>query len=423
MYNRVYNYLNDNNLLFHKQFGFRKGHSTDHALIELINSIYDSFNQNKYTLGVFIDLSKAFGTVDHNVLIDKLNLYDIKSNSLKWFSSYLSKRKQVIQAGAIKTSNLDITCGVPQGSILGPLLFIIYVNDLCNASKIFEPIIFADDINLFFSHKNIKELFHNANLDLNKVFKWFNANRLSINKDKTKYTLFHKAREKDNIPLKLPPLFMSDREVKRITSVKYLGVLIDEHFTWKENITVIESKVSKNLGILYRARRVLDSTALKNLYFSFIHSYLNYGNIVSTSTSRTKLKKLASKQKQALRIVYNESTDIKEIMVRMKVLNIYKLNIYQILNFMFRIKTNTAPCIFGNQFTEIQHRYSTRFSKNSFVESQLVYSQTKCSVSSWGPRLWDKLLDLQQKSLDSEICFKKSIKLSLLSLENEIRFF
>ena len=114
MYNRVYNYLNDNNLLFHKQFGFRKSHSTDHALIELINSTYDSFNQNKYTLGVFIDLSKAFNTVDHNILIDKLNLYGIKNNSLKWFSSYLSNRKQFIQAGAIKTSNLNVICGVPQ---------------------------------------------------------------------------------------------------------------------------------------------------------------------------------------------------------------------------------------------------------------------------------------------------------------------
>ena len=107
MYNRVYNFLNDNNLLFRKQFSFRKGHSTDHALIKLIDSIYYSFNQNKYTLGVFIDLSKGFDTVDHNILIDKLNSYGIKNNSLKWFSSYLSNRKQFVQGGAIKTSSLD----------------------------------------------------------------------------------------------------------------------------------------------------------------------------------------------------------------------------------------------------------------------------------------------------------------------------
>ena len=160
---RVYNYLNDNNL-FHKQFGIRKGHSTDHALAELINGIYDSFDQNKYTLVVFIDLSKAFDTVDLNILIDKLNLYGIKNNRLKCFSSYLSNRKQFILAGATKTSNLDITCGVSLGSILRPLLLIVYVHDLCNVFKIFEPIIFADDTILFFSHKNIKGLFHTANI-------------------------------------------------------------------------------------------------------------------------------------------------------------------------------------------------------------------------------------------------------------------
>ena len=203
MFSCVYNYQNNDNL-FHKQFGFRRGHSNDHAFIELINSIYDSFNQNKYTLGVFIDLSKAFDTADHDILVDKLNIYGIKNNSLKWFSSYLSHRKQFKQAGAIKTSNLDIIFGVAQRSILGPPLFIIYVNNLRNVSKIFEPITFPDDTNLFFSHKNMKEIFHTADLELKKFFKWFNASKLSLSKDKTKYTLFLRARAKDNIPLKLP---------------------------------------------------------------------------------------------------------------------------------------------------------------------------------------------------------------------------
>ena len=149
----------------------------------------------------------------------------MKNNIHKWFLSYLSNRKQFMHAGAIKTSSLDIICGAPEGAILGPLLFIIYVNDFCSISKIFEPIIFADDTNLIFSHRTIKELFNIANLELNKVFKGFYANKLYLNKDKTKNTFFRKVREKNNIPLKLPSLFINDREIKRITSIKYFGVM------------------------------------------------------------------------------------------------------------------------------------------------------------------------------------------------------
>ena len=223
-----------------------------------------------------------------------------------WFKSYLSNRKQYLEYkdnfNEQKTTNLlQIKCGVPQGSILGPLLFLIYINDLSLVSTFLSPIMFADDTNLFYSHNNIKILFKNADDELESISQWFKANKLSLIEGKTKFTLFHKPCDKDNLPLQLPNLKINNNEIKRSSSIKFLGVLVDENLTWIDHITLFENKLSKNLGLLHKAKNYLKS--MVSLYYSFIHSYLNYGNIAWCSTSMTKLKKLLSKQKQALRTI------------------------------------------------------------------------------------------------------------------------
>ena len=146
MYNRIYKHLENNNLLSDKQFGFQLNHCTEHAILQLVNDISSFFERGEYTLGIFIDFSKAFDTVDHEILISKLEYYGIKEKALKWLKSYLSEQKQFISySNVAKTSMSSIICGIQQGSILGPLLILVYVNDLHKASLILKPVAFADD--------------------------------------------------------------------------------------------------------------------------------------------------------------------------------------------------------------------------------------------------------------------------------------
>lgn len=203
MYNRIYKHLTSNKLLYRKQLGFQKNCSTEHAIMQFTRDILESFEKGEYTLGVFIDLSKAFDTVDHEILLKKLKYYGVKGINLNWLKSYLSNRKQYVHSDGVLKQLLNIKCGVPQGSILGPLLFLIYVNDFYKASNLLNEIMFADDTNLFLTHKNLNILFNSMNTELQEISSWFKSNKLSLNIDKTKWTIFHPTSKKEIITTKL----------------------------------------------------------------------------------------------------------------------------------------------------------------------------------------------------------------------------
>ena len=248
MYNRLYQYLTDQKILHSQQVGFRKRHSTEHAIVQFVDQTYESFENDNYTVGIFVNLSKAFDTVDHEILLKKLEIYGIMGANLTWFRNYLKNRKQYICINNDnKTNQQKVTCGVPQGSVHGSLLFLIYVNDLPSASNLLNNI-FVDDANLFFEHKDISVLFSTVSRELQNINEWFISNKLSLNVKKKKFSLFHKASRRDDLPFVLPKLFINNQVTKRQPSIKFLGILLDENLSWKEYLKLTENKIAKNIG-------------------------------------------------------------------------------------------------------------------------------------------------------------------------------
>ena len=185
---------------------------------------------------MLIDLSKAFDTADHSILLRKLELYGITDRNCAWIKSYLSNRSQYIQVGEnSRTEYCVVKCRVPQGSILGPMLFLLNVNDLKNASSALDTIMFADDTNLFYTHSNIQKLFSTMNEELASINQWFTSNKLSSNAKKIKYFFFHKHSKTDDIPLMLPKLTTGNHDIERQEFIKCLGVRLYENMNWKEH--------------------------------------------------------------------------------------------------------------------------------------------------------------------------------------------
>ena len=227
---------------------------------------------------------------------------------------------------------------------------------------------FVDDTNFFYSHKNIEGLFYTVNSELEKVSQWFKANKLSINIKKTKFTLFHKNSFKDDIPVKLTALMIGSNNIERVSSIKYFGVMLDQHIFGIDHVRTVKNKIAKNVGLPFRVSQFLNEDSLKTVYFSYIHFYLNQKNIAWASTHATKMKRVYLKQKHAVRIVFNKDklTHLNILFENLNVLNVYEINIYQHLNFMHDFINNQIPTKFSNFIKRPEHKYPKKFSQPSF---------------------------------------------------------
>ena len=299
VYSRVYKFLVETDQLYQSQYGFRSGHSCQNAISELIGTILKNQEENKMTIGVFIDLSKAFDTLSHDILLNKLSKYGIRGITLKWFESYLSNRSMRVKiqnnTGEMEYSTYHpLTYGTPQGSCLGPLLFLIFINDLHYSVNYGTSLLFADDTTIIHSHKNLRYLKWTVETDLNNLMDWFKANKLTLNLNKTVCMLFNSKAKAIKLSLNIGDYILQTSE-----TVKFLGVWIDEKLAWTKHTSLLTIKLKQNMHLLRINNKFLTKDTKKLIYYAHILSHLNYGLLVWGNMIRydtlTKLQKIMNK--------------------------------------------------------------------------------------------------------------------------------
>ena len=312
---RLVSYLEKEDILVSEQFGFRKGINTAHALHTMVENISHALEKKLNVIGIFVDLKKAFDTVNHALLLKKLQHYGIRGKAYDLFKSYLSSRKQYVSIRNTDSQYLYVSYGVPQGSILGPLLFLIYVNDICKCSAVLKFVLFADDTNIFFSSSNLDTFEDTVNQELALLSKWFNTNKLSLNVQKTSYMLFQKRTSSFN-----PVIKINETVLQCVTSTKFLGVQLDNKMLWKDHITYVRGKLSSVLSVLYRVRSLVDSKSLILLYNTLFVPHMYYCCSIWGNTCKTFLKSITSVQKRAVYILDPNLSRTNEIFAKYKLL-------------------------------------------------------------------------------------------------------
>ena len=410
---RLMSFIENHHVLTDRQYGFRSNHSTLLALTEFVEKVTSAIDKQESTIGVFIDLKKAFDTVDHKILLSKLQCYGIRGLALDWITSYLANRGQYVCYNNSNSELNNIKCGVPQGSILGPVLFILYINDMCEVSKLLNIILFADDTSIFYSTRNIVDITCTVNNELEKLDIWFRVNKLSLNVNKTNVIMFTNKKQ-------LRPtvnIVLNGKNIEQVSHTKFLGVIIDENLTWREQIKTVETKVSKSIGVLYKTKDVLDIQALRTLYQSLVEPYMSYCCEIWGNTYPSRVRKLSLLQKKAIRIIYSQDyhghtsvffhcsriLKLQDLITHRTMVMLYKANN---LCLEGRVQAFFEP-------TAAVHKYDTRQSKLFYVKKANT-THRLLSITVRGIHVWNGL-ESNIKQLPSIQQFKKSLKSTLLS--------
>ena len=422
MHSRLYSFFETNNVFYSSQFGFQKHKSTQHSLIEIVEKIRSCIESNKYGCGIFIDLKKAFDTVNHTILLQKLEHYGIRDTSLEWFSTYLKNRTQFVSCNNTSSCIKSISCGVPQGSVLGPLLFLIYINDLPNVSKKFNFYLFADDTNLFYQSDNLDELQKTVNKELKNIVVWLNANRLALNVSKTNFVIFSAV----NKPLKPVTILINKKAIEEKEYVKYLGVLIDCKLSFKQHITAVSKKIARTIGLMYKLRHFVTQDILIMLYYSLIYPFLIYATPIWGNTNITLINMIYVLQKKFVRIItFNRTVYTYDgppihsipLFKELKILTIFDLFKVEIIKFVYDSINNNNPNQFNDYFTYPINHYNTSRNRLNKLNVPQVRTTTYGlkSIKYSGALIWNDIPLLIRSTITSRKNMLYKVKILYLS--------
>ena len=414
MCTRLKNHLFFNNVLHDNQFGFRTNCSTSDAIAQFLDGCYDSLNCRKVTVSVFLDLSKAFDTLDHKILVQKLYHIGIRGALLEWFESYLKSRKQRVTIGAAKSNFKSMLSGVPQGSVLSPTLFLIYINDMCRATNILNFVHFADDSTVYLSGSDIDYVVNNLNAGLECVDHWLTANKLSLNIIKSKYMVIANKKTPETLNIRI-----RNNNLTKATELKFLGVHIDHKLTFKFHIDLLARKVSQSIGAIYRISSFLPYRCIRTLYYSLIQSRLTYGIVAWGGAAKVHMNKLQILQNRIKRLITsrNNNPDSQVAILNLTKLYAYFCTVKFFMSYQLGFHYHFIPII-NNLLPN--HSYSTRHRSNDLFNVPF-YNLSRCQNSFVynACNFWNQL-PVTIRNLDSLNLFKNGCKKFLFS--NEIVF-
>ena len=392
MHSHLYQYFEQNNLLHNFQSGFRSKHSSQTAVTHLCNTWLQAINNENLVGALFLDLRKAFDLVDHQILLKKLHLYTLSDQCLHLFTSYLCERQQSVLVNGIYSSYNNVKCGVPQGSILGPVLFCLYINDLplCLTTNKATIELFADDSTLHTQGKTLHDIQCTLQVSVNEIQQWCYNNKMVLHPKKSKCMIVTTRQKHQRQPLDLQ-LAINSTKIEQVHSHKVLGIIIDDTFSWRSHVDYICCKISRNLFLMKKMSFFVTVDVIKQFFYAHCLSHINYISTVWCNASNIVLKKLDMLHRRGIKILLPDSSI--ETVKKYQLLNILTLKNQFIFNLgvlMYKITNNVAPVYLSNLFCApaFQGRYylfNLPLPRIDLFKSSLIF---------WGAKEWNSFPDV-----------------------------